>query len=131
MKVTAFNGSPRKDGNCFRLITRVFEVLKAEGIETELVQVGGQAIRGCTACYQCFEKKNGRCVMDGDIVNACIAKMRESDGIILASPDVRRCLRKLVEGAFPEVAVLTYTELVPELQVRPLGKISTAQALAA
>ena len=53
------------------------------------------------------------------------------DGVILAAPDVRRCLRKLLEGAFPEVAVLTYQELSPELQVRPLGKIALARARAA
>jgi type III secretion protein V len=46
--------------------------------------------------------------------------------VLLTSPDVRRMLRKLLEGAFPEVAVLTYTELSPDLQVRPLGKLSMA-----
>lgn len=35
MKVVAFNGSPRKDGNTFRLINHVFDALKAEGIETD------------------------------------------------------------------------------------------------
>lgn len=86
MKVTAFNGSPRKDGNCVRLIKQVFESLNAEGIETEMVQVGGNLIQGCTACYKCFENKDFRCVIAKDIVNDCIEKMRQSDAIILASP---------------------------------------------
>lgn len=86
MKVLAFNGSPRKDGNTSRLINHVFEALKAEGIETELVQVGGNLVHGCTACYQCFEKKNCRCVNNKDLVNDCIEKMRKADGIIFASP---------------------------------------------
>ena len=51
MKVTAFNGSPRKDGNTAALIRHVFAALEAEGIETELVQVGGNLIHGCKACY--------------------------------------------------------------------------------
>jgi multimeric flavodoxin WrbA len=86
MKVVAFNGSPRNDGNTVCLINHVFDALRGEGIETEYVQVGGNLIHGCVACYQCFERKNGRCVVEGDIINGCIEKMREADGIILASP---------------------------------------------
>ncbi|MBL8913303.1 MAG: FHIPEP family type III secretion protein, partial [Archangium sp.] len=48
---------------------------------------------------------------------------RQGKGVLLASPDVRRMLRKLIEGAFPEVAVLTFSELDPELQVRPVGRL--------
>ena len=103
MKVTAFNGSPRKDGNTARLITHLFSALNAEGIETELVQVGGNLIHGCSACYQCFEKKDFHCVYKQDIVNDCIDKMRQSDGIILASPtyfaDVTPELKALIDRA--------------------------------
>ena len=103
MKVVAFNGSPRKDGNTVCLIKHVFEALNAEGIETEMVQVGGNLIHGCTACYQCFEKKDWRCVIDNDIVNNCIEKMRQADGIILASPtyfaDVTPELKALIDRA--------------------------------
>ncbi|MEN6644209.1 MAG: flavodoxin family protein [Armatimonadia bacterium] len=86
MRVVAFNGSPRPKGNTSLLIGRVFEELQAEGIETELVQVGGQPIHGCRACYACFKKANGHCVFDDDILNQCVDKMREADGIILGSP---------------------------------------------
>jgi multimeric flavodoxin WrbA len=86
MKVIAFNGSPRKDGNTRRLIDKAFEALKKEGIETELAQVGGNLIHGCSACYSCFNKKNGKCAQEDDIVNDCIEKMRQADGIILGSP---------------------------------------------
>jgi multimeric flavodoxin WrbA len=86
MKVVAFNGSARKDGNTAILVRRVFAELEQEGIETELVQLAGQPIHGCSACGQCFKNKNQKCVFDDDIVNACIEKMRAADGIILASP---------------------------------------------
>lgn len=86
MKVTAFNGSPRKSGNTSLLIGHVFEGLHQEGIETELVQVGGEAIHGCRACYRCFDKKDQRCAFQDDIVNQCIEKMLASDGIIIGSP---------------------------------------------
>ena len=86
MKVVAFNGSPRREGNTFRLIRRVFDALEKEGVSTELVQVGGEPIRGCTACYRCGQNKDGRCVQTGDILNTCIEKMRAADGIIIGSP---------------------------------------------
>jgi multimeric flavodoxin WrbA len=86
MKVVAFNGSPRKDGNTATLIRHVLDELEKEGIETETVHIGGKSIHGCTACMKCFEKKGKKCVIDNDIVNDCIEKMVEADGIILASP---------------------------------------------
>ena len=86
MKVVAFNGSPRKEGNTSLLIGHVFTELNREGIETESVQVGGETIRGCTACYKCFDRKDRRCAMNDDIANACVEKMIEADGIIIGSP---------------------------------------------
>lgn len=103
MKVIAFNGSPRKDGNTFALINHVFAALNKEGIDTEMLQVGGKLIHGCTACYRCFENKDGCCVLGNDIINDCIAKMREADGIILASPtyfaDITPELKALIDRA--------------------------------
>lgn len=101
MKVVAFNGSARKDGNTALLVREVFAELEKEGIETELVQTAGQKICGCTACMWCVEKKNGRCVIDTDPVNAAVEKMVEADGIILASPtyfaDVTTEMKALID----------------------------------
>lgn len=86
MKVVAFNGSARKDGNTTMLVNYVFEELHKHDIETELVQLAGKHPHGCIACYQCFERKNRRCAVDIDCINECIEKMEQADGIILASP---------------------------------------------
>jgi multimeric flavodoxin WrbA len=86
LKVVAFNGSARKDGNTAILLKRVLKVLEAEGFETELVQLAGEQIRGCNACRTCFETKNQRCVIEGDKVNAYIQTIVEADGVILGSP---------------------------------------------
>ena len=86
MKVVAFNGSARKDGNTTMLVNYVFAELEKEGIETELVQLAGKHPHGCIACYQCFKRKNRRCAVVVDCINDCIEKMEEADGIILASP---------------------------------------------
>ena len=86
MKVVAFNGSARKDGNTAILVRKVFSEIEKEGIETELVQLAGQTIRGCSACGGCYKNKNRRCAVEGDFINECIEKMLAADGIILASP---------------------------------------------
>jgi multimeric flavodoxin WrbA len=86
MKVIAFNGSARKDGNTAILVRRVFDELEREGIEAELFQFAGKKIRGCIACYKCFENKNQRCAVANDAANECIERMLQADGIILASP---------------------------------------------
>lgn len=103
MKVVAFNGSPRKEGNTVALIKHVLAELEKEGIETEVVQVGGKRIHGCTACGKCYEKMDKKCVIDKDIVNECIEKMLEADGIILASPtyfaDLTPELKALIDRA--------------------------------
>ena len=86
VKVVAFNGSARKDGNTAILIRRVLQVLEKNGIETELIQLAGKQIRGCNACRVCYKTKNNRCAIEDDDVNTYIQKMLEADGIILGSP---------------------------------------------
>jgi multimeric flavodoxin WrbA len=86
LKVIAFNGSARKDGNTALLIKRVLQTLEAEGIKTELIQLAGEPIRGCNACRTCYTTKNKRCIIEDDNVNAYIQKMLKADGIILGSP---------------------------------------------
>ncbi|WP_448873296.1 flavodoxin family protein [Desulfobulbus propionicus] len=86
MKVVAFNGSARKNGNTAMMVNYMFEELEKEGVETEMVQLSGEHPHGCIACYQCFKKKDGRCVVDLDCINSCVEKMVAADGIVLASP---------------------------------------------
>jgi len=86
MKVIAFNGSARKDGNTAKLINYAFEELNKEGIATELMQLSGKPIHGCIACYKCFTNKDRRCAVTDDVANECVAKMDEADAIIIGSP---------------------------------------------
>jgi len=86
MKVVAFNGSARKNGNTAILIKNVFKELEKEGIDCEMVQLAGKKIHGCIACYKCFENKDNHCSMKNDYLNECIDKMNDAEGIILASP---------------------------------------------
>lgn len=86
MKVVAFNGSARKDGNTAILIHYTLSELEKRGIETELVQLAGKRIHGCIACRKCFENRDRRCSVKDDVLNDCIEKMVSADGIILGSP---------------------------------------------
>lgn len=86
MKVVAFNGSPRKNGNTKQAIEIVFEELKNGGIEIELIQLAGKKIQHCLACYKCAEAKDNKCHGRDDDLNELLARMLEADGIILGSP---------------------------------------------
>jgi multimeric flavodoxin WrbA len=86
MKVVAFSGSARKGGNTALLLRRVLDTLEAEGIETELVELAGKKVQGCTACLKCRELKDRQCHGRNDAINECIAKADEADGIIIGSP---------------------------------------------
>ena len=103
MKVIAFNGSARKDGNTAILINYVVGELEKEGIETELYQFSGKNIHGCRACYKCFENKDKRCSFKDDVLNDCIEKILEAEGIILGSPtyfaDLTTEMKALIDRA--------------------------------
>ena len=86
MKVVAFNGSARKNGNTAIMINYVLDELKKEDIDTELVQLAGNAFRGCTACGKCFQNKDKQCVIVYDPVNDYINKILDANGVILGSP---------------------------------------------
>ena len=83
MKVLMLNGSPRAGGNTATALREMEQVFQAEGVETEIVQVGGQQVRGCVACGGCA--KLGRCVYD-DAVNQLAPKFEACDGLVVGSP---------------------------------------------
>ncbi|MGB3212884.1 MAG: flavodoxin family protein [Desulforhopalus sp.] len=101
MKVVAFCGSARRQGNTALLLNAVLNPLSEAGAETELVELAGSEIRGCMACYICYLEKNGTCVLKKDIVNDCIAKMAAADAILLGSPsyfaDVSSEMKALID----------------------------------
>jgi len=103
MKVVAINGSPRKNGNTTIIIRKVFEELEKEGIETELIHLGGNPVRGCMACGACGRNEDKQCIIKDDMINECIEKMSKADGIILGSPvyftDVTTEMKALIDRA--------------------------------
>ena len=103
MYAIAVNGSPRAGGNTEILLQEAVDQLAENGWQTELVQVGGTAIRGCLACYKCFENKDLECIIKNDGFNEIFSKMLRADAMILGSPTyfaaVSADLKALIERA--------------------------------
>ncbi len=98
MKVLLINGSPHKNGTTFAALSEVSMTLNQEGVETEIIQIGHLAIRGCVGCYACT--KLGKCVFD-DEVNEIAKKFKEADGFVVGSP---------VHYAAPSGAVVSFLD---------------------
>ena len=84
MKVLLLNGSTRKNGCTYLALSEVAKTLNIEGVETEIIQMGGGPVRDCIGCNNC--QGSGHCVFEDDVVNAWIAKAREADGFVFGSP---------------------------------------------
>ncbi|HNW94503.1 MAG TPA: flavodoxin family protein [bacterium] len=98
MKVLAINGSARRDGNTAIMLDTVLAEMPA-GTETNLIQLAGMPLRGCTACRRCAQTQDRRCAVKGDSFNDIFAMMTEADAIILGSP-------VYVAGPTPEIKML-------------------------
>lgn len=83
MKVLIINGSPRATGNTSIALNEMAKVFAENGIETETIQIGNKAIRGCSACRYCFD--HGKCAFD-DEVNVVAEKFKDCDGLVIGSP---------------------------------------------
>ena len=85
MKVLLVNGSSHAHGTTMRALEEMIQIFDAEGVETEVIQLGAQAYKDCLQCGAC--RKTGKCAFgDDDGVNAFIDKAREADGFVFASP---------------------------------------------
>jgi len=137
MKVVAFSGSARKDGNTAVLLRGVLKVLEAEGFETELIQLSGERIRGCAACRKCFENKDERCTINEDKVNDYIQKMKEAEGILLGSPtyfgmmstEMKALIDRAGFVARANPDILKYKVGAAVVAVRRAGGMSTFDAI--
>ena len=84
MKALLVNGSPRANGNTMRALEEVASALQADGVETEIVQIGVKPVRGCIACGRCREL--GRCAFSDDVANEILEKALAADALVLGTP---------------------------------------------
>lgn len=119
MKVLLINGSPHKTGTTYTALCQVARELEAEGVESEIVQVGHLRLNGCLGCYKCREL--GKCVID-DRVNEVARKFEECDGMIVGSP---------VHYASPTGALISFLDrLFYSTPFDKRGKIGAAVVVA-
>ena len=101
MEVVAFCGSARRKGNTALLLNTVLEPLAEAGAKTELVELAGSKMGGCTACMVCFKEQDGTCAVKKDMLNECVDKMSRADAVILGSPtyfaDVSAEMKALID----------------------------------
>lgn len=137
MKVIGFNGSARKKGNTACSLNTVFTELEKEGIETELIQVGKEKVRGCLACFSCAKNRNEKCVIDDDPVNEWVQKMKAADGILLGSPvyfsGVAGTMKSFLDRAFfvstTNGNLFRHKVGAPVVAVRRSGGLTTMNSL--
>lgn len=84
MKVLLLNGSTRKNGCTYTALAEIAKTLNGCNIETEIIQMGGAAVRDCIACGRCAEL--GKCVFNDDFANVLIEKAATADGFVFGSP---------------------------------------------
>ncbi len=101
MRLAAFNGSSRKNGNTRILLEIICDETRRAGIDSEIISLSDFSLRGCLGCFAC--KGQARCITIDDGFNDCFAKMREADGIVLGSPvysaDVSAPMKAFLERA--------------------------------
>jgi len=95
MKVVGIVGSPRKNGSTEMLTAHTLRAIAEEGLDTELIRLAGLDIRPCNACMVCREEE--RCSIEDDLFPVYL-KMKEADGIILASPVYYGSVTALIKG---------------------------------
>ncbi|MEF9878720.1 MAG: flavodoxin family protein [Clostridia bacterium] len=83
MKVVLVNGSPNEHGCTYTALNEMAGELNRQGIQTEIIHIGKEVIRGCIGCRACAKK--GACVFD-DVVNQSAAVMSAADGYVFGSP---------------------------------------------
>jgi multimeric flavodoxin WrbA len=86
MKVIAFNGSPRVNGNTYQALAVVLDELEKNGVSTKMVNLCEQEIHGCKACGACFKNKDRKCIMKDDKVNDYVEMIANCDGLVIGSP---------------------------------------------
>lgn len=82
-KVLFINGSPNENGCISTAMDEVIRVLNENGVETEKIWLGKNAMPDCMACFKCQE--SGKCVFP-DQVNEIGARIDEFAGMVVGSP---------------------------------------------
>lgn len=116
MRILAINAAGRERGTTTRLAHQALEGAASLGAATEMVMLKDHDIRFCTNCLTCYldqEAEIGRCSLDDD-VRSILEKIRDADGVLLASP---------VHSGFVTGLMTTFLERAVWPLCRPTGEM--------
>jgi len=121
MKVLLVNGSSNREGCTYTALKEIEKVLNDHLVETEIFQLGGDAIRDCTGCQACRNLDN-KCIID-DKVNEFLSKAESANGFVFGSP---------VYFAHPSGRLLSFMDRVfyagkDNFQFKPAAAIVSAR----
>ena len=123
MKVLLINGSPNPAGCTYTALETIAQTLETQGVDSEIVQIGREPIRGCQACGGCARKGDGHCVFDDDVVNRISDKLDDIDGLIVGSP----VYYAGTNGALHAVMDRLFYSAGSKLRYKPAAAIASAR----
>lgn len=87
MKIIAINGSPRSNGNTAALLDQALAGARAQGAETQRVDLYRLNYRGCVSCFHCKRKDqpHGFCAMK-DELSPLLEQLKKADAVIFGAP---------------------------------------------
>jgi len=87
MKVVGICGSPRK-GNTEWMMKKLLEAVAKGSIETELILLRDEKIKGCKGCLKCEaggKERDGHCKV-GDDMGSINVKLLKADALVFGTP---------------------------------------------
>jgi Multimeric flavodoxin WrbA len=104
MKVIAFVGSPRKEGNTSKIVDALCISIKENGHEVEIYNLSELDNKGCRSCGACQVNKVKYCSIN-DKMTALLPKIAEADCIIVGTPaymlHVSGYMKNFLDRLFP------------------------------
>ena len=123
MKIALLNGSPKEKGCTYTALSTIAQTLEELGVESKMLHIGRDPIRGCQACGGCMKKGDGHCVFDDDVVNSIIDELVQADGIIVGSP----VYYAGTNGALHACMDRVFYAACPQLRFKPAAAIASAR----
>ena len=122
VKVVAIVGSPRIGGNTEILTREALRVIEAAGLETEMIRLAEKKVLPCNACGACTSGEV--CSIDDDLMSL-YNKVKEADGLIIASPVYFGSATPLLKAFMDRVGYISLNNGYP-LARKPGGPLTVA-----
>ncbi len=101
-----------------------YNILPAFLLDSELEEVVRNGIRQTSvASYIALDPDVSRRIVQNIRDAAKESLQSGSTPVLITAMDIRRYVRRLIEGDLPQMPVLSYQEITPEISLQPLGRV--------